>query len=379
MYEDYFGFKEKPFEIAPDPDYLFLSRQHQNAISSLEFGLMDNAGLILLTGEIGTGKTTIIRHILGKIEDNFIVGVVFNTNVDANQFLGLVLEEFGINVQSEHKAGAIKDLNHFLVEAHSKNRRPLIIVDDAQSLSMEALEEVRLLSNLQDGNKMLLQIMLVGQPELNAKLKGPAMASLCQRIAVNYHLQVFNREETGQYIAHRLETAGGRSDLFTDAAVTMIHGLTRGTPRSINLLCHAALVYGFADEIPVIEVPVIEEIVADTQNTGIGAERWYLDQNPSPAPHGVDGAESQLLSGMESVTPQQPRNDLEGRIEELERRLGDYTKDLREALNLLLTKERSRNDKLLMAYTRLKTRYEDQLKEHANDNRHDDDKSGHID
>ena len=379
MYEDYFGFKEKPFSIAPDPSYLFMSRQHKNAISSIEFGLMDNAGLILFTGEIGTGKTTIMRHILSKIEDNFIVAVVVNTNVNANQLLGLVLEDFGIEVQSDVKAGVLKDLNQFLVDMHSKNRRPLLIIDDAQGLSIEALEEVRLLSNLQADNKMLLQIMLVGQPELNAKLKNPSMASLFQRIAVNYHLQAFNREETGHYIAHRLETAGGRGDLFTDVAVNKIHSLTRGTPRSINLLCHAALVYGFADDISLIDVPVIEEIVADTQETGIGTERWHLENNNERVDKKVDGTDGQSLLPTDFEKGQHQRNDFEGRIAELERKLADYTKELRDVLNLLFAKERSRNDKLLMAYARLKTRYEDLLKVGENQDRQGSNKSEHID
>ncbi len=174
MYEDYFGFKEKPFNIAPDPDYLYLSRKHQNAISSLEFGLVDDAGLILFTGEIGTGKTTLIHHLLRKIGAEFAVAVVFNTNVDS-------------------KAVAVKALTRFLIDLRSRNKRPLLIIDEAQSLSLDALEEIRLLSNLQDGSTMLLQIMLVGQPELKDRLKNPSMTSLAQRIAVNYHFKPFER------------------------------------------------------------------------------------------------------------------------------------------------------------------------------------------
>lgn len=368
MYEEYFGFKEKPFGIAPDPDFLYLSRQHRNAISSLEFGLMDNAGLMLFTGDIGTGKTTIIRHILNTIEEDFLVAVVFNSNVNARQLLELILVDFGVEVHSEREMEALKHFNEFLVDLHSKNRRPLLIIDDAQSLSMEALEEVRLLSNLQTENKLLLQILLVGQPELNAKFKRPSMASLLQRIAVNFHLQTFSREETGKYIAHRLETAGGTADIFTDAAIDKVHRLTRGTPRSINLLCHAALVYGFADDIATIDVPVIEEIVSDTKVTGIGTQRWYLDDSEKIAFDSVDevGVESPLAT--DPLQQRHHRNDLEERIDQLERKLLEYTNELREALNLLLGNERSRNDRLLAAYTRLKTRYEDLLKARENPN-----------
>ncbi|MDZ7583151.1 MAG: AAA family ATPase [Deltaproteobacteria bacterium] len=277
MYEDYFGFKEKPFNIAPDPDYLYLSRKHQNAISSLEFGLVDDAGLILFTGEIGTGKTTLIHHLLRKIGAEFAVAVVFNTNVDAGQLLGIILQEFGLNADSGSKAVAVKALTRFLIDLRSRNKRPLLIIDEAQSLSLNALEEIRLLSNLQDGSTMLLQIMLVGQPELKDRLKSPSMTSLAQRIAVNYHLKPFEREETAEYISHRLKTAGGRADLFTDAAIDKVHRMTRGIPRSINILCHAALVYGFADDLSTIDVPVLEEIMADTPDSGIGNERWFKD------------------------------------------------------------------------------------------------------
>ena len=361
MYEEFFGFKEKPFNIAPDPDYLYLSHKHQNAISSLDFGLLDDAGLILFTGEIGTGKTTLVHHILRRIGADFTVAVVFNTNVDANQLLGIILQEFALNTDSNSKVVAIKALTRFLIDLRSRNKRPLLIIDEAQSLSLEALEEIRLLSNLQDGSTMLLQIMLVGQPELKDKLKSPSMASLSQRIAVNYHLKPFEREETEQYIAHRLKTAGGRSDLFTDAAISMVHRMTHGIPRSINILCHAALVYGFADDLSTIDVPVLEEIMSDTQDSGIGSERWFHDGGEGAA-GGREGEKSPLPAEPATPVLQQNQPQLEMRIESLETRLDDYTKELREALKVLLQKERSRNDKLLMAYTQLKTKY-DALKE----------------
>jgi len=361
MYEEYFGFKEKPFNIAPDPDYLYLSRKHQNAITSLDFGLVDDAGLILFTGDIGTGKTTLIHHILRKIGVDFTVAVVFNTNVDADQLLGIILQEFGLNADSDNKAAAIKTLSRFLIDLRSRNKRPLLIIDEAQSLSLDALEEIRLLSNLQDGSTMLLQIMLVGQPELKDRLKSPSMASLTQRIAVNYHLKPFEREETAQYIAHRLKTAGGRTDLFTDAAIDRVHRMTHGIPRSINILCHAALVYGFADDLTTIDVPVLEEIMSDTQDSGIGSERWFKDGGEDPDGD-REGEKPPLPSEPAKSVSQENRPQLEVRIEAIEARLDDYTKELREALQVLLHKERSRNDKLLMAYTQLKTKY-DALKE----------------
>ncbi len=368
MYEKYFGFNDKPFNIAPDPDFLYLSRKHQNAISSLDFGLVDDAGLILFTGDIGTGKTTLIHHILRKIGPDFHVAVVFNTNVGADQLLGIILQEFGLNADSNNKAVTIKALTRFLIDLRSRNKRPLLIVDEAQSLSLEALEEIRLLSNLQDGTTMLLQILLVGQPELKDKLKSPVMASLTQRIAVTYDLKAFEREETAQYISHRLERAGGRADLFTDAAIDTIHRMTRGIPRSINLLCHAALVYGFADDLTTIDVPVLEEVRADTQDSGIGSERWFRDDDEKVDQGGTD-TESPASSTARPTASLKNRPQLESRIEALETRLDDYTAELRKAMIALLQKERSRNDKLLMAFTQLKTRYDALVREPASPDR----------
>jgi len=368
MYEEYFGFKEKPFNIAPDPDFLYLSRKHQNAVTSLNFGLMDDAGLTLFTGDIGTGKTTLIHHILRKIGDDFTTAVVFNTNVDADQLLGIILQEFGLNTESNSKAVTIKALTGFLIDLRSRNKRALLIIDEAQSLPLEALEEIRLLSNLQDGSTMLLQIMLVGQPELKDKLKSPSMASLTQRIAVNYHLKPFEREETAQYIAHRLKAAGGRTDLFTDAAIDRVHRMTRGIPRSINILCHAALVYGFADDLSAIDVPVLEEIMSDTQDSGFGSERWFRDDSEKVGGVG-EGKSTSSPPEPEKPFLQEIQTQLEIRIEALEVRLDNYTKELREALTVLLRKERSRNDKLLMAYTQLKTKYDALKQELTNPDR----------
>ena len=362
MYEDYYGFKEKPFNIAPDPDFLYLSPKHQNAISSLNFGLADDAGLVLFTGEIGTGKTTLIHHLLRKIGPDYVVAVVFNTNVDAGQLLALVLQEFGLSTESDSKPLAIKALTRFLADQRSLRKRPLLIVDEAQSLSLAALEEIRLLSNLQDGPTMLLQIMLVGQSELKYKLESPAMVSLTQRIAVTYHLKPFEREETAQYIAHRLTRAGGRADLFAAAAIDKIHLMTRGIPRSINLLCHAALVCGFADDLAVIDVPVLEEIRSDTQGSGIGTDRWD-DDGEEAAGEGGEGHGASFHPGPAVSDYRGSRAPLEARIEALEARLEDVAKELREGLSALLQKERSRSDKLLMAYTQIKTKYDALKKE----------------
>ena len=359
MYEMYYGFSEKPFNITPDPDFLYLSHKHKNAISSLDYGLMEESGIILFTGEIGTGKTTIIRHMLKKIGDEFQVAVVENTNVSGNQLLGLILQEFGRELHSENKAAIIKDLTRLLSDLQTENRRPLLIIDEGQTLSHEALEEVRLLSNLHEDSTALLQIMLVGQPELNAKLNTPSMAALSQRITINYHLKPFDRQETGQYIAHRLKTVGGPPDLFTVAAIDMIHRTTGGIPRSINIFSHAALVYGFADDHTRIDVPILEEIMRDSGNTGLGIDRWNreddgntFDQQPEKsAASAPEPLSAETASGVKIGN-----NRLEARLVQLETRLAEYSRELRDFLKSSVVKERDRSDRLLVAYTRLKAR-----------------------
>ncbi|UCF94526.1 MAG: AAA family ATPase, partial [Desulfobacterales bacterium] len=247
MYQKFYGLRDKPFQIVPNPTYLYKSLHHENALTYLEYGLSENVGFILLTGEIGSGKTTLIQYILNKLGGDTVAAVIFNTNVSADQLLGLILTEFELAFKEGDKAGTLDTLNQFLIQKYAEKKQVLLIIDEAQNLSAEALEEVRMLSNLQSEDQALLQIMLVGQPELIAKLRKPSLMQFTQRIAVSYHLASLTREETGNYIAFRLEKAGGRADLFSPEAVDLIHRLAGGIPRSINLLCQAALVYGFAD------------------------------------------------------------------------------------------------------------------------------------
>ena len=247
MYEQFYGFKEKPFQITPNPAFLYRSSKHDTALTYLEYGLTENVGFILLTGEIGSGKTTLVQYILGRLESDIEAAVIFNTNVSAEELLALILEEFEIPRPAGGKADVLTALNGFLVERYARRKRVLLIIDEGQNLSDQALEEVRMLSNLQSDDQSLLQIMLVGQPELIAKLKKPSMRQFSQRIAASYHLTGLDREETEKYIAHRLQKAGGQPDLFTPAAVDIIYKLSGGIPRAINLVCQAALVYGFAE------------------------------------------------------------------------------------------------------------------------------------
>ena len=357
MYEKFYGLSEKPFHIVPNPHFLYLSSKHQHALTYLEYGIREGMGFILLTGEIGTGKTTLIRHILNEIEDEMEVAVVFNTNVNANQLLGLILHEFELEADDHDKAKNLDKIHHFLIEKYGKRQRVLVIIDEAQNLAEDVLEEVRMLSNLQADDTFLLQIMLVGQPELKAKLNRPGLAQLTQRIAVNYHLMPLSREETGIYIGTRLEKVGGAPDLFSEEAIDVIYRVSNGTPRSINLLCDSALVYGFADEIRPINKEVIEQVLADKGDmAGVDTDR---PQQPAVAELSHDAGTlasyQQRLESLEGVVGEL-RQQMQWQLEAFEKSSQGFKDELVEQLVAHLEQERKKNERLLLEFGRAKER-----------------------
>ena len=358
MYEEFYNFVEKPFQIVPNPGYLYKSSKHQNALTYLEYGLSENVGFILLTGEIGSGKTTLIQYILNKIGEDTEVAVIFNTNVSAYQLLLMILNEFELPSQKFGKTTALDILNQYLIQKYAEKKRVLLIIDEAQNLSPAALEEVRMLSNLQTEDQVLLQIMLVGQPELISKLRKPQMLQFSQRIAVNFHLEGLNREEVGNYVSFRLDKAGGQRDLFTAEAVDMIHELSRGIPRSINLLCQAALVYGFADGAETIDKNIIEQITED--KIGLGLE-IKGDENPiektvQTTARLFRAVKKRMEKLEDEVRHLQLR--LETQIQEVEQRAETFKDDLVGSLKSQLREERDRNAKLLHQFSRLEMKHE---------------------
>src|SRR5210317_1646182 len=199
MYEKYFEFNKKPFELVPNPEFLYLSKVHRKALSFLEYGLNSRAGFILLTGDIGAGKTTVIRTLLERLESKTVPARIFNTKADAKQLLFMINEDFGLSPQSKDKMAMLSDLNEFLVQKFANNERPVLIIDEAQNLTSDCLEEVRLLSNLESNEKKLLQIIHVGQPELKTVIAQPGLQQLRQRISVDCHLGVLSSDETREY------------------------------------------------------------------------------------------------------------------------------------------------------------------------------------
>ena len=355
MYEQFYGFKEKPFQITPNPAFLYRSSKHDTALTYLEYGLTENVGFILLTGEIGSGKTTLVQYILGRIESDIEAAVIFNTNVSAEELLDLILEEFEIPRPSGGKADVLTALNGFLVERYARRKRVLLIVDEGQNLSDQAIEEVRMLSNLQSDDQSLLQIMLVGQPELITKLRNPSMRQFSQRIAASYHLTGLDREETEKYIEHRLQKAGGQPDLFTPAAVDIIYNLAGGIPRAINLVCQAALVYGFAEGARKIGQDTIRQISKD--NLGIGLAAAPEDASTPAAAaapaanHNINGFERKL--GVLEADLKDLKQVMTSCLQAMGEKTWKTGEDQFIQVVQLLKQERQQKEKLLRQVTRL--------------------------
>jgi general secretion pathway protein A len=270
MYAAYFGLKHEPFSIAPDPRYLFMSERHREALAHLLYGLGSGGGFVLLSGEIGTGKTTVCRLFLEQIPANCNVAYIFNPKLTVMELLQSVCDEFHIAVRRKDELlpPTVKDyldpLNEFLLQAHAAGRNNVLIIDEAQNLSADVLEQLRLLTNLETRERKLLQIILIGQPELRSMLARPELEQLAQRVIARYHLQALSEAETAQYIQHRLEVAGlDRSLPFDRKAFARIHQLSRGVPRRINLLCDRALLGAFATSRPSVGRATVDRAAAE--------------------------------------------------------------------------------------------------------------------
>ncbi len=269
MYQAFYGFRQKPFTLLPDPSFLFLNKKHRLALSMLQYGLLSEAGFTVITGEIGSGKTTLVRYVLEEIDDNLTVGSVTNTYRSFDELLQWVLLAFNLEYRGKSKVELFQALLDFMVQEYEKNRRTVLIIDEAQNLEPEALEELRMLSNINTDNNQVLQLVLVGQPGLRETLQRPDLHQFAQRIGVEYHLERLDLEETWQYIRHRLTVAGGNSDLFDTKGCAAIYYYTQGTPRLINVLCDTALVCGFAEQITRISAELIGEVIRDKAMGGI--------------------------------------------------------------------------------------------------------------
>lgn len=267
MYLDFFKLSEFPFRLTPDTEFLYMSSVHARAKAYMDYSVWNREGFVVITGEIGCGKTILVKKLLSELEeDNFLVAKIFQTQLDEVEFLQAVLVEFGLNPFNAKKVELIDMLNTFLVDSYREMKQLVLIVDDAHNLSMKALEEIRMLSGLETQKEKVLHVILVGQPQLNTMLDAPEMEQLVQRVRLRFHVRRLVLEETAEYIAHRLKVAGSvRTDLFALETMSVIYKYTGGVPRLINTLCDTALTVAYADSLPTITIDVLRSAIDELQ------------------------------------------------------------------------------------------------------------------
>jgi len=266
MYLSFFGIAEKPFAITPDPRYLYLSERHAEALAHLLYGINEAGGFVQLTGEVGTGKTTIVRSLLAQTPKNAEIALILNPKMTAPEFLLTICEELGIGVP-DSALGSLKDLvdilSHYLLRAHAAGHRVVLVVDEAQNLSPEVLEQVRLLTNLETNTQKLLQIILIGQPELRELLASYELRQLAQRVTGRYHLNPLSRDETTAYVRHRLRVAGATTDIFSPHALSEVFRLSQGVPRVINVFCDRALLGAYSLDRHRVTTPLVRNAASE--------------------------------------------------------------------------------------------------------------------
>ena len=260
MYLEFYDLKEKPFSVTSDPNFLYLSRKHREAISHMQYGIEERMGFLEITGEIGTGKTTVSKALLNTLDEHTKTAFILNSNLSEIQLLEAIVTDFGIKLKNKNKITMLSELNKFLLEQLRCNNNTVLIIDEAQNLKPSLLEQVRLLSNLETEKEKLLQIILVGQPELKEKLASWELAQLRQRIAIRYHILPLDRDETKAYISHRLSIAGSNGNkFFTEGAIDEIYRFSNGVPRLINIVCDKALLAGFVANKKTIDKATIKK------------------------------------------------------------------------------------------------------------------------
>ena len=330
MYERFYRLRERPFALTPDPDYLYPSRVHKEALSYLRYGIESHAGFVVITGAIGSGKTTLLQTMLRGLDGRTTVARVMNTLLDPRELLESGMIDLGLDPAGTSKPAMLKMFGEFLVNERSGGRLVLLVIDEAQNLTLPALEEIRMLSNLETEKSKLLQIILIGQPDLRDKLDRPELEQLRQRITVSYHLEALDAEETNHYINHRLSRASMGAPLEFPRAVTdRIHERSGGVPRLINVISDATLVFGYGEERSVVDTALIEEVIADLDATGVLGPRSNANRHESVVP--ADPAMAAAMAGAraQSATDAPAASRPTAEDLKLARELADREKELR--------------------------------------------------
>jgi general secretion pathway protein A len=313
MYERFYELRERPFALSPDPDYLYPSRVHREALDYLRYGLESHAGFVVITGEIGSGKTTLLQTLLRGVDAQTTVGRIVNTMLEPRELLETIMIDFGLDPAGKSKPLLLRDLAQYLVDQRLAGRMVLLVIDEAQNLTLAALEELRMLSNLETEKSKLLQIVLIGQPDLRDKLAAPELEQLRQRITVSYHLTPLDADETERYINHRLRRAAlGTPVEFPRQATDAIHARSRGIPRIVNVICDAALVFGYAEERRTMDPELVTEVLGELEITGVLPPVGSVNV-PESAPAPVRAAQPSRAAQAPVVAVREPR---EHRLEE---------------------------------------------------------------
>lgn len=268
MYEGFYGLREKPFSILPDPDLIYWCQNHRLAFAMLEFGVMNSAGFTVITGEIGCGKTTLLRYLLRKLDDHVTACLISNTPRTPDGLLPWIMMSLNLPFEGSNPA-LFQRFQRFLHEQFSRGRRTILIVDEAQNLGVDSLEELRMQSNINTDKQQLLQIILVGQPQLRDLLRAPQLLQFAQRVSSDFHLRPLNALEVSEYIGFRLRAVGARSQLFTEETCKIIADTSRGVPRTINILCDTAMVYGFAAGAEKITAELVKAVIQNKAEFGV--------------------------------------------------------------------------------------------------------------
>lgn len=277
LYTKFFGLTERPFTLVPDPGFLYWSDQHKRAFSILEFGIMSRAPITLITGDIGSGKTTLVQQLIKKIDDNVTIGLISNAQGGRGELLQWVLNSLSVKADgTEGYVGMFQQLQEFLIQEYAQGRRVVLIIDEAQNLSSEGLEELRMLTNINTNKDELLQLILVGQPELKDIILKPNMRQLTQRVAASFHLVGMDEKTVAKYISHRLKVANGTGEEFTHHAQKAVYAATQGVPRLVNQICEFALLYAWSNESHKVTKEIIQNVLED--GVFFGAESLSVDK-----------------------------------------------------------------------------------------------------
>ena len=283
MYEQYYGLTEAPFQLLPDPSFLYLSKDHGMALTLLRYSMLNKQGFTAITGEVGSGKTTLINRILEEMDDDVTIGLINFTHNSFGELSEWVLMAYGLEYRDKTKVELYDEFVSFLIREYREGRRVVLIIDEAQNMEPRVLEELRMLSNVNAQKDYLLHLIIIGQPELRVTLEKPELRQLTQRISVFYHLGHLSLRETRAYISHRMQVAGGNENLFDSEAVELIWESAHGVPRIINTICDLSLVYGFSSSAEQITMEIAQEVIDDRSRMGLKAASEPVPSNPSPS------------------------------------------------------------------------------------------------